>query len=522
MHEAFPNLDAFISKHAEAAAPGAIDFSLAREETPAERAENERQFNAVVAAYTNPDGSKKPGWLRDPDGTEASVVRALRDAGYPPEVVERTWVQMHTDNYKEWGGDWESLAKIRAVFSALNDVVSGKDEGIAVGLRPDLEAFGGSADVVFPWGNEKYGLQKIGSRRGVDVLLHVLDAVANGEVERSSTVKKTVNLRLGDFRAVLSLDERGTKKTWLLTGWEEGKPDAAGVVSAQPGATQHTPTFSRDMLGAGIRAQAANPTLSVKPSDVSVLVDERGVPMVWWHGALKAGFTVFRGGRRAWATRNIGSFFSQYRQGAATYSGTLTNADRFGSVDEVGRYSGNYAVFLRASDLQQYDFEGNNWDSYPAPSSWYVVNEDGMPLDTFDSEAEAEDYLSKNRKDGAVEVVEIPAENTDTNSLANAAYDMGADAVMFKNVVDDGNAGGTVGEQTVVSVLNPSQIKSAVHNSGGYSAREDIISAPKTRGTSTSRWSRRRRLRSGRRMSGNTRRWSRRSPTRAGRRSRAG
>ena len=38
----------------------------------------------------------------------------------------------------------------------------------------------------------------------------------------------------------------------MLTGWEEGKPDAGGEVGTRSAATQSTPTFSRDALGAGL------------------------------------------------------------------------------------------------------------------------------------------------------------------------------------------------------------------------------------------------------------------------------
>ncbi|QBI04137.1 hypothetical protein [Pseudoduganella albidiflava] len=39
--------------------------------------------------------------------------------------------------------------------------------------------------------------------------------------------------------AILPLDEHGQQKTWLLTGWEEGKPDGVGGVGAQSSTTQN-------------------------------------------------------------------------------------------------------------------------------------------------------------------------------------------------------------------------------------------------------------------------------------------
>ncbi|MGH8504896.1 MAG: hypothetical protein ACRETM_02895 [Stenotrophobium sp.] len=165
-----------------------------------------------------------------------------------PAVVRPDLTQMHPD-----GADPRNSAqKLHAVQKAAEELSKGAAEAVAPGLRPDLEKFGGSADVVIKWGDNKSGLQKIGNRRGPDVVGKVLRTVALGTVERYSETKKTVLLSLGDGRAVLSLDEHGQKKTWLLTGWQEGKPDATSEVSAQSGATQNAPTFSRDDLGAGL------------------------------------------------------------------------------------------------------------------------------------------------------------------------------------------------------------------------------------------------------------------------------
>lgn len=47
-------------------------------------------------------------------------------------------------------------------------------------------------------------------------------------------------------------NEHGQRKTWLLTGWGEGKPDVPKQVRTDSGTTQRTPTFGRDALGAGL------------------------------------------------------------------------------------------------------------------------------------------------------------------------------------------------------------------------------------------------------------------------------
>ncbi len=80
----------------------------------AEVAEAQRQYDEVVARYTNPDGTRKPGWMKAPNGK-------------PTKLTERQWVQVRTPYFKEWFGDWEALAELpgasiedaKGVFRAL-------------------------------------------------------------------------------------------------------------------------------------------------------------------------------------------------------------------------------------------------------------------------------------------------------------------------------------------------------------------------------------------------------------------
>ncbi|MEA4834958.1 MAG: hypothetical protein VB133_07485 [Anaeromusa sp.] len=142
--------------------------------------------------------------------------------------------------------------KVGKVFEGVRKIAGGAEAFTAQQLRPDLEQYGGSADVSFIWGDNKKGIQHIGNKRGAETVLHVIEAVVNGQVVRHSETKKTVVIEHNGFEAVLSLDENGEQKTWLLTGWHKNKPDASGVVSAQSGATQVGPTFSRSDLVAGL------------------------------------------------------------------------------------------------------------------------------------------------------------------------------------------------------------------------------------------------------------------------------
>ena len=142
--------------------------------------------------------------------------------------------------------------KSERIISALRKIVDGSNQETIPDLRSDLAKYGGTNDITFYWGNEKKGIYHIAYRRGVDTLLHVIDAVADGDINRFVEGNKTVILEKNGFEAVLALTEYGQQKSWLLSGWKVDKPDANGEVGTQSAATQLEPTFSRQELGAGL------------------------------------------------------------------------------------------------------------------------------------------------------------------------------------------------------------------------------------------------------------------------------
>lgn len=145
--------------------------------------------------------------------------------------------------------------KAREVLSALQKIANGSEEETVADLRDDLEQYGGTNDVTFIFGNDKKGIQHIAQKHGAKTLLNVFDTVVDGKIVRYVKGNKTVVIGKGNYEAVLSLDEHGNKKTWLLSGWDITKQTkkssgVIGEVSTQANTTQIKPTFSRQDLGA--------------------------------------------------------------------------------------------------------------------------------------------------------------------------------------------------------------------------------------------------------------------------------
>ena len=211
------------------------------------------------------DMSGYDGVICGPEGNREIVV-------FSPEQIKSVnnrgaWNTQTTNIYeqgenptlsKEKGSNiWDTQNPIPEVEAALAKIASGSEEETVLGLRPDFVKYGGTPDVTFIWGNEKKGLQHIALEHGPEILPQVIDTVVSGEIVRFTAAKKTLTLRKGKIEAVLSLDENGKQKTWLLTGWdtssEKGKKKrtgANGQVSTGSAATQIPPTFSRRDLGA--------------------------------------------------------------------------------------------------------------------------------------------------------------------------------------------------------------------------------------------------------------------------------
>lgn len=151
------------------------------------------------------------------------------------------------------GGTPSTAERYRRAYTALRDIVDGADEATIRDARHDISTYGGTNDVTLVWGDGKKGLAHIGGKRGADTAGNIVRTVLDGRILKYVEAKKTLHIGWNDYEAVLSLDENGKSKTWLLTGWAQNRPDAVGEVGTQSDATHNRPTFSRSDMGAGLK-----------------------------------------------------------------------------------------------------------------------------------------------------------------------------------------------------------------------------------------------------------------------------
>ncbi|MEQ1560672.1 MAG: hypothetical protein ABL933_17260 [Methyloglobulus sp.] len=85
---------------------GAAMASVYAPEGMADMPDYEKQYQAIEAKYFNTDGSEKPGAMLAPNG-ERSKLNKMQ------------WIQVRTQAFKDWFGDWETEA-------AINELTNGK------------------------------------------------------------------------------------------------------------------------------------------------------------------------------------------------------------------------------------------------------------------------------------------------------------------------------------------------------------------------------------------------------------
>ncbi|MDR0905774.1 MAG: DUF1073 domain-containing protein [Oscillospiraceae bacterium] len=119
-------------------------------------------------------------------------------------------------------GESSSAEKHKQVENAIERLSAGESEVTISNLRDDLERYGGTNDITLIQGDKKKGLVHIEERHGAETVPKVIDAVVDGNIVKYVAAKKTIHVEKDGYEAVLSLDEHGEKKTWLLTGWKIG------------------------------------------------------------------------------------------------------------------------------------------------------------------------------------------------------------------------------------------------------------------------------------------------------------
>lgn len=173
--------------------------------------------------------------------------------------------------------------------------------------------------------------------------------------------------------------------------------------------------------------------------DESKVVDELDKPKVVYHGTDRGGFVAFDPAKKD--PHHPGYYFADSMRNAKTY---ITNPDQL-PIDPTppsrepasrGPVPGAYRLLLSLKNPAIIDCRGSGW-----------------------SEIDHPDYFGLHR----------------TYEIATEAHRRGYDGVIFQNIVDSGGKSGGNVLGNVYVAFEPTQIKSAIRNTGAYSKTDPDI-----------------------------------------------
>ena len=392
-----------------------------------QQAEHERQYAEIEARYFNPDGSEKPGAMLAPNGEKSKLNKTQ-------------WIQVRTQAFKDWFGDWEALAEMdhqqgrgkKAVETLLK-----QGHGELVGMfRPVL------GNIIFDYGQpgkmgaknrlkDGFGLSHLIEQRklegldGEKIAKAMPEVIAKGlvtAVQGYGTNGERVRITHEGMTAVLSLYRQGEKQTWLLTGWENKGGDGAEGVNPSRTYAGDDHGISRHQVAPSEYIFNLNKHI-VNTDAVSKVTDENGEPLALFHGS-KANIESFRSDRVGlnYGFRFAdGFYFTESKKMASDFS--ILNGTDGSNVTPV---------FLRMAN----------------------------PL-VVSSRPEYLGFIKKLKESGGVVERDNKLGKKDSELLRNANFD---------GVIDRENS-----IMAEVVAFNPTQIKSATGNTGAFSRSNDDI-----------------------------------------------
>lgn len=274
------------------------------EPSPEEIAEANRQKAEVKAKWTNPDGSMKKGYHCAPNGK-------------PSKLTEEQWLLVRTPNFKKWFGDWETLAIINEVENMPASTIKLHESLDKAGIKEAFKSFGEVENrrdgrvVVFP----SASAGKIRRHKGFDsgtviknfktLFETAIPAISEEEVLKDGhkahgnidAVEHYVNkfsangneyfirFTVPVIRNNKGLDNIHSSAISEVSIYKNGDSTLYPLNTAG----SSSPSF--------IDRKLADFLNSVKPENVSKVVDENGEPLAVYHGTPKFDrFNIFKKG----------------------------------------------------------------------------------------------------------------------------------------------------------------------------------------------------------------------------------
>ena len=417
-----------------------------------------REYDAVVAAHTNADGTKKPTWMKAPNGEKT-------------KLTERQWVQTRTPSFKAWFGDWETFAEISSQRQRIQSWVSSDNIKWARGkTRAEIFAhFGNKLEPIayIPQQYLGYLSDGINDNRVYCGKGYMIDHAVNHHQEvkpeaysniqniidtpddvklddhnpnRNKSILFIKNLENGGV-VIVSFDETENGKLVLHKSFfdkmkvgrfknlptiklssEVGNPSISHTTKVEPGG--HLPALENANIIPYFFAK-------IKGENCSKVVDENGEPLQVYHSTLaRDEKEIWNGGEYQGTIRKPFTIFKRsidgYRNNGNYFTSDSDNAGGYGDY--------KYTTFLNLQNPLVIDCKGMDFAH-----------------------------------------ISFKGERKSTDEWSDWAEKNGYDGVIFRNVKDGIDLSYYEHPVDEYVAFRPNQIKSATDNIGSFDSSSDNI-----------------------------------------------
>lgn len=374
----------------------------------------------------------------------------LADNGKKSNLEFSQYVEVRTQAFKDWFGDWQNPT----IFTALNvdDVNSLKKKYAPV-----------HPNEYYHHSTVKYGKQKFDVREGTKSRLHIVGRLTTDKVdalvvENPNSANEIAHITLSTAEGVRPVESN----TELKNNRDKIVPLDDYVDT----------TFTNNL-----------------DRNVSKVVDENGEPLVVYHGSRSQNkFNVFDASK---GDKSIGSntsnselftFFTNNKDVANVYVNNV----------EIGKDKGNlYPTFINIRNPKIINFNGFNWDGSGISAEYYsrifkewIQLKDELGNTAFPTISDAIKAYRRKFNNGVITDNDFRTSSfseKSTNEVAEDSLNEGYDGVIISNVgeIGQGSGAGTLIANDYV-IFKPNQVKSATDNNGEYSKTNNNIHFRKT------------------------------------------
>ena len=274
------------------------------------RDRNQRESDVTRANQTSNTFTQEMQDIKSKAIADGTFMKAPN--GNPTNLNERQWLQVRTNAFKKWFGDWDIAQLVRQAKNAWNDpnskskFVFSPSNRLANAyqsiLGHEIKSIILTDDAIRHIKknhseNEELRGQVNLTPEDIAIIPYVLNNFDS--IERSPEQDDKMGNRAVEIRkringiSVVATIEKGKDKEFVVTNWQFVKSNALDAADATPG-----PNVRNDFDAAKIRQEIDKIKYSLENS--SKVVDENGEPLVVYHGSDNPNLTTFDNTRNVW------------------------------------------------------------------------------------------------------------------------------------------------------------------------------------------------------------------------------